>query len=182
MAELSTRDDVERAAPERPSTFIVVDDDGRFVDAPPEALRLYGVTLEELREHRIGDFAPEGIGPIHRALFLLVARHGRDYGGGSSTIVGRHGEATRVRCTSIEPDGDRYRIALDVEPGRSAPPHSEAIASVLEAWRQAERDIAGGLDDPDFDVATKAAASLRDIYHFIVDQRTAADETSAERV
>lgn len=158
------------------TTWVDVDEQGRYVDAGLEALEAFGVPLDELRRRRVGDFAPHGLGPIHRALFLWLVRHGRDFGGGESTIAGADGRMTPIRCTSIDRIGDRYRLALTIESGEPVPPHSHALASVLDAWREAERDLSGGPSDPDYDLARTVAASLRDIYQFVVSEKTANPE------
>lgn len=156
--------------------FVEVDADGRYVEADDEALVVYGVDLEELRQRRIGDFAVAGLGPIHRALFLWVARNGHDFGGGDSTVVSPDGRQTPIRCTSIRRCGDRFRIEFTVVAGDAVPPHSHALAAVLDAWRAAERDIESTDSDPDYSLARTVAASLRGIYQFVVDEKTAADE------
>jgi hypothetical protein len=47
---------------------------------------------------------------------------------------------------------------------------------VLDAWRAAERDIESTNSDPEYSLARTVAASLRGIYQFVVDEKTAADE------
>ncbi len=153
------------------STFVEVDDEGRYIDAPPEALAVFGVTLDELRRRRVGDFAPSGLGPIHRALFLWVARQGEDFGGGRSTIVSPDGRATPVECTRIERRGDRYRISLTIGTAKSDAPHTDAIAAVLEAWRQAERQIAAGESSPEYELAKSAAEALREVYQTVAKEK-----------
>jgi hypothetical protein len=88
----------------------------------------------------------------------------------------RHdGTAVRVDCPSIERCGDRFVIRLVAQGAESVPPHSDAVAAVLEAWRGAEREIAAaGRTEPEYAVARKAADSLRDIYHFVVREKEAA--------
>lgn len=146
------------------TTYVEVDDDGRYLDAHPDALELFGVSLDELRRHRVGDFARPGFGPIHWALFLFVVRSGRDFGGGESTLVTADGRETAVACPSIEKLGDRYRVHLTVlskEPGEV---QTRALASVLDAWREAERHLAKGDWLPDYDAAEAAAKALADVY------------------
>jgi PAS domain-containing protein len=155
--------------------IVVADADGRYVDANEEALELFGVTRDELRRHRVGDFAPEGLQAIHHALFRWVAHTGNDYGGGTSTVVRADGTALRVDCPSIEPHGECFRIRLEAQGTESVPPHSDAVASVLDAWRKAEREIVeAGRTEPEYAVARKAAESLRDIYQFVFREKEAA--------
>ena len=169
-----------RSTAEQPplATYVDADEDGRYVDAPPEALAVYGVTLEELRQHRIGDFAPEGLGPIHRALYRWVTTRGRDFGGGGSSIVAPDGRSTPVDCTSITKVGDRYRIAFTVGDPDAPPPHRNAVASILDAWREAERDLEQGPAHADFELARTVAASLRGMYQTVVAERIERDESS----
>ncbi len=155
--------------------IVEADADGRYLDANDAALELFGVGRDELRRHYVGDFAPEGLGPIHRALFVWAARTGHDFGGGTSTLVRPDGNEVRVDCPSIEPSGDTFLIRLEAQEGEPVPPHSEVVASILEAWREAERDIKdAGRDAPEFELARTAAASLRNIYQFVVREKTAA--------
>jgi PAS domain-containing protein len=155
-------------------TWVEVDPSGCYLDAGPEALEAFGVTRDELRRHRVGDFAPAGLGPIHLALFLWVVRQGNDFGGGSSTIVGKDGRVTRVRCTAIEPAGEQWVVRLTPEQGDAVPPSTDAVAAVLDAWRRAERDIeAHAREEPAFALAMEAARSLRGVYQFVVREKTA---------
>ena len=161
--------------PEPAHGFVDADEEGGYLDASPEALDAYGVTLQELRRHRVGDFAPAGLGPIHRALFRWVTATGQDFGGGPGTIVAPDGRATAVECTSISRIGDRYRIAMTILGPDSPPMHRRSVASILEAWRKAERDLQNGPPHQDFDLARTVAESLRDMY-----QSTVADIAQRE--
>lgn len=166
--------------PDRTSTHVDVDEDGRYVDAPAEALELFGVSLDELRQHHVGDFARPGFGPIHRALFLIVVRSGRDFGGGESTLVTPDGRETAVGCPSIEKAGDVYRIRLEVLEGEPGAVQTHALASVLEAWREAERHVAKGDWLPDYDVARAAADALADVYQRVAAKKAAVTDWVAE--
>lgn len=166
------------------ATYVDLDEDGRYVDAGEQALAVYGVTMDELRQHTVGDFAPTGLGRIHRALFLWIVRSNRDFGGGDSTIVSPDGHATPIRCSSVRRIGDRYRVTFEIIAGESVPPHSHTLARVLDAWRQAERDLENGKADLDDDVARTVATSLRHIYQYVVSEKTAAtaDEDAADEL
>lgn len=150
------------------TAFVEVDEEGCYLDASPTALAAYGVTLEELRTHQVGDFAPEGLGPMHRALFRWVTATGQDFGGGSGTIVAPDGRATAVECTSISRVGDRYRIDMTITGPDSPPAYRRAVASILDAWRKAERDLESHPSDQDFELARTVAAALRDRYQAAV--------------
>lgn len=156
------------------TTWVELDAEGRYVDADGAALEAYGLSADELREHSVGDFAPPGLGRIHRALFLWIVKSGRDFGGGESTIMSVDGQPTPIRCSSVRKIGDRYRVSFEIASGESVPPHSDALAGVLEAWRQAERDLADGGSDLTDDVARTVASSLRDIYQYVAREKAAA--------
>ena len=157
------------------STWVEVDEQGRYLDASDDALAIFGVSLDELRLRRVGDFAPRGLGSIHRALFLWVARQGNDFGGGSSTIVRPDGRSACIQVTSIERRADRYRLTLAAGTGAATAPHTAAIAPVLEAWRLAERQVAVGEEGPDRELAKHAAEALRDVYQVVATEKSAAD-------
>jgi PAS domain S-box-containing protein len=157
------------------AAIVEVDADGRYLDGNEEALALFGVNRDELRGRCVGDFAPEGLEAIHHALFRWVAQTGHDFGGGTSTLVRPDGTAVCVDCTSIEPQGGRFVMRLEAQGTESVPPHSDTVASVLDAWREAEREIAAaGRTEPEYAVARKAAESLRDIYQFVARKKEAA--------
>jgi hypothetical protein len=163
------------------STWVDVDEEGRYVAAPDEALAMFGVTPDELRQHRVGDFAPSGLGPIHRALFLWVVRSGEDFGGGQSTIVSRDGVATPVDCTEIERRADCYRVVMTVGSGEPGSVYTDSIAAVLEAWRKAERKIAAGDWQPDYEIARNAAAALSEVYQAVASAKSATTEWATDR-
>jgi PAS domain S-box-containing protein len=155
--------------------IVEADADGRYLDGNDAALELFGLSRDDLRRRCVGDFAPEGLAAIHLALFRWVVRTGHDFGGGTSTIVRPDGTSVRVDCTSIEPRGDTFRLHLEPQGTESVPPHSDTVASVLDAWREAEREIgASGRTEPEYAVARKAAETLRDIYQYVVREKEAA--------
>ena len=158
-----------------PSAFLELDDDGRYLDASDDVLAAFGMPIEELRQHRVGDFAPPGLGPIHRALFLWVARQGRDFGGGSSAIVGRDGRSTPVRVTRIARQGDRHRVEVELGAAEAPGVHSDAIPAVLEAWRRAERQVEHAETTPDWELARQAADAIREVYHTVASEKAASD-------
>jgi hypothetical protein len=162
--------------------WVEVDEQGRYLDASADALAVFDVSRDELRRHRVGDFAPPGLGPIHRALFLWVARGGEDFGGGQSTIVSRRGIATPVECRVINLGDNRYRVDLTIGSHERGSVQSNGVSSVLEAWRRAERQIAKGERDPDYDLATAAAEALREVYQGVVARKAGTSEgTTDER-
>ena len=156
---------------ETASAFVEMDEQGRYLDASAEALAVYGVSLETLRNHRVGDFSGSGLGAVHRALFLWLARRNHDFGGGDGTVVSPDGRQTHIRCTSVRRVGDRFQMTFRTVPGAGVPPHSQNIPAVLDAWREAERDLAAASSDTDRKLAGQVSASLRDIYHYVSRRR-----------
>ena len=154
------------------AAWVEMDEQGRYLDASPEALSVYGVALDELRGHEVGDFSPTGLGGVQRVLFLWLARQDRDFGGGEGTVVAPDGRETRIRCTSVERVGDRFRVTFEPLPGEPVPPHSDSIPAVLDAWREAERDLADAPSEPERRLADEASSSLRDIYHYLAERKT----------
>ena len=142
---------------------IELDRVGRYLDANPHALALFGVTLDELRRHRIGDFAGPGLRHLPRALFLWLARSGFDPGAGESTILAPDGRETRVRCTSIRRVADRIHVDFAAVPGPPCAPVGDR-ATILKAWRAAERSLEGAPSDDERRVAEAAFSCLRQTY------------------
>ena len=170
---IAVRDDVpEMEGDAAGPAFVEIDAQGRYVDGNQGALAVYGVTLEELTRHRVGDFSRPGMGTIQRALFLWLIRQDRDFGGGESTVVSADGRQTRIRCTSICRVGDRYRVTFRTVAGAPVPPHSENLPAVLEAWREAEREASAATSEPERELAGTASASLRDIYQYVSERKS----------
>jgi PAS domain-containing protein len=165
--------DTEMQGCETATAFIEMDEQGRYLDADPQALATFGVSLEELRQHCVGDFSGTGLGHVHRALFRWLTRQGQDFGGGESTIVSPDGTRTRIHCTSVSRVGDgRFRLEFTPLSGSAVPPHSSDLQKVLEAWREAERDAAAADSDGDRELAGQVTASLRDIYQWVSERKT----------
>lgn len=121
--------------------------DGQYLDADPVALDLYGVTLDVLRQKRIGDFSPPEYAELERQLWSLWVHSGLENAEGGGTVVGSEGRHCRtwVRLTR-RPDRN-VEISLQPvdEPAKQAP--SIRVQNVLGQWRELERhlaDLAGG--------------------------------------
>jgi len=163
------------------AAFVEVDDDGWYVGASPDALRVYGVSLEELLRHRVGDFATSGVGLLQPAIFRWVVARGAGFAGGWTTLLSSDGRVTPVVYTGVERTIDRWRVSFRTrrcEPGVGS---ADMIAAVLEVWREAERDIARGPEDPAHEPARAAVAFLRDMYQALVAERTAAITALTDR-
>lgn len=86
--------------PDLPRT--VIDEDGRYLDANPGAVDLFGVSREEILAGRAGDFTRhEADAEVARRLFALLRETGRM---DSTAIVKR-------------PDGSEWSIEFHVESG-----------------------------------------------------------------
>ena len=170
---------------------LVADREGRYLDADDSALELLGVTLDELRSMRVGDFS----GP-HREMAATVWRRlaatGQDMSSGEGTLFLPSGSQVRVRYRRIAvlPSG---AYELEMEPLESAvageaqdaarPPISDRPSTILREWRVAEREKAaaafegpGAMAAPD--EATDAADKLRRLYQDSVAGRTKARSDS----
>ena len=131
------------ASPSAEAT-IVLDGEGRYVDASPAALELLGVDLPTFLTKRPGDFRDPGAPLVDdaRQAELRAAMLGGLVG--ETTIRRADGSTFRARFT-LAPHLDRpgFLIAT-IEPISS--PHGETVVrtlpEVLEAWRQADRELA----------------------------------------
>jgi PAS domain-containing protein len=158
---------------------LVADRQGRYVDADEAALALLGLTLEELRSMRIGDFS----GPhaeMARTVWRRLAATGEDMSSGESTLYLPNGSEVRVRYVSIKalPNGD---YGLELEPmdvaHTSRPPTADRAGSILREWRVAEREAEaaasggpGAMAAPE--ESSHAADKLRRLYQDSVIART----------
>ena len=70
---------------------VVIDDDGRYLDATPAALELLGVGLDELHAATAGDFAPPDNGAAVPWLMQLLRDTGELH---STSVLRRHGTDT----------------------------------------------------------------------------------------
>ncbi len=161
--------------------FVEVDDDGWYVGAGVDALRVYGVSLEELLRHRVGDFATSGVGLLQPVIFRWVVARGMASGGGWNTILSPDGRGTPIVYTAVERTIDRWRVSFRTRRCELVVAGADTIASVLEVWREAERDIARGPGDPAHAPARAAAVFLRDMYQSLVADRTAAITALTDR-
>ena len=165
---------------------LVADRHGRYLDADDAALELLGLTLEELRSMRVGQFS----GPhaeLAATVWRRLAATGQDMPSGEGTLYLPNGTEVRVRYLRIaaRPSGD---YELDLEPIEAAstqrPPTSDRPSSILREWRAAEREAAaaaasdgpGAMSDPSD--ATDAVDKLRRLYQDSVVARTEAPSES----
>jgi PAS domain-containing protein len=156
----------------------VADRQGRYVDADEAALALLGLTLEELRTMRIGDFS----GPhaeMSRTVWRRLAATGEDMSSGEGTLYLPNGSEVRVRYVSIKalPNGD-YGLELEqLDATTNRPPTADRAGSILREWRVAEREAQaaasggpGAMAAPE--ESSHAADKLRRLYQDSVIART----------
>jgi PAS domain S-box-containing protein len=131
--------------PEEPPTeaVIMLDAAGRYVDANDAALRLLGVSLDDLRTSQPDRFAVRPMGDAEQA-----ALRARWESGGTQPVVGTTGlrrpDGTVIRVAyAIQAvvDGARARI-WQVEGSPNAPTTLFTVGDVLREWRAAERELA----------------------------------------
>jgi PAS domain S-box-containing protein len=122
---------------------LILTADGTVEDASPAALRLLGVTLEELRTAAPGTFSTEPPDPEADAAFREAWT-----GVGSGPIAGRatlkrkDGSLRRVRYV-IAPrsDGSFAAVLEPIDERVDARSTAVVVGDVLAAWRAAERRL-----------------------------------------
>jgi PAS domain S-box-containing protein len=151
----------------------VVGIDGRVEDANDVALRLLGVTIDELRTAPPGTFSVP-TDPDEQAALRQAWLDERATGAvGESAVRRADGQTIRVKYISgVRPDA-RYVVAMRPVEGAGTPTTILSTAShALAAWRAAERRLEvlepGG---PDWRQAEADVASFREQYRRLFDAR-----------
>jgi PAS domain-containing protein len=143
---------------------LVVTMEGAYVDADETALELLGLTIDELRTHRIGDFA----GPhadVARAVWHRYASARRPLPTGEASIHPPGRPAVRVRYDAVAPQEDgRYILDFMVLAVGDGPPVVDDLHAVLEEWRASERDAAERRAGGDGQGTEAEADGLRRLY------------------
>ena len=122
---------------------INIDTNGRYLRANRPALRLLGVTLEELRSSPPDRFAIKPSNESEQA--ALRTEWEAD---GSRPLIGtaglRRADGSTVRVSyAIEPHRSGFRARLrQVEGSPESPPSIFTVGGVLRQWRAAERKLA----------------------------------------
>jgi PAS domain-containing protein len=144
----------------------LVSPDGLYLDADPATLDLYGVTLDVLRQKRVGDFSPPELAPLERQLWALWVHSGLQSAEGGGTIIGPDGNTCRVWVGLERQAEGTIRLALRPidEPVRQPP--AIKVKEVLGQWRDLERHLAETApDDPERARLQARIDALRDEYH-----------------
>ena len=123
--------------------LVIIDADGRYVDANPRALEILGVTLDELLVASPATFSTEPPDPEGAVAFREAwEAAGRPDVTGETTVARPDGERLRVRF-AITPRSDGWYAAA-FEPVGGAldgPSQLRTVGDVLAAWRAAERRL-----------------------------------------
>lgn len=145
--------------------------DGRYLDADPDALDLYCVTLDVLRRRQVGDFSPDEFIDLTRHLWNLWVASGLGSAEGGSTILRGDGQLIRVWVGLERQDDGNVRMTIKPvdEPIRQAP--AIRVRNVLGQWRDLERHL---LEAPPDDEAREEIEAridaLREEYQRRTDQ------------
>ena len=146
---------------------MLLDADGRTIDASPAALDILGVDLAELQAMPPGAFSPEPPDPDQSAAFQEAWQaSGSPDIFGESTIVRPDGTQARIRFAIRPTDTGRYLVGLEraSAPLESAPTVYTA-GEILAAWRAAERRlVALPPGSPEQAAAEAEIASFRERY------------------
>jgi PAS domain-containing protein len=122
---------------------VIVDAEGRCLEANAPALEMLGVTLDELRAAPPGMFSSEPPDPEAAVAFRAAwEAAGRPDVTGETTLVRPDGTATRVRF-AIRPQADGRYVAVFEPIARPLDDESQlrTVGAVLAAWRAAERRL-----------------------------------------
>jgi PAS domain-containing protein len=129
-------------SPAAGEAVINIDPSGRYVDANEPALRLLGVTLDELRASPPDRFAIRPNSESEQAAFR--AEWESD---GARPLIGTAGlkraDGSTIRVSyAIEATGSGFRARLwHVDGAPEAPPTVFTVGGVLRQWRAAEREL-----------------------------------------
>jgi PAS domain-containing protein len=175
---------VDRAAT-RDATIarVLIAADGRYLDADATALELLGVAIDELRQHRVGDFTVPELRDASRASWAHMAATGEVHLLIDETFLLRlDGTAKFVKVHPVVP-GDApgtWWSRFELIPGPRGRVLSLAKPNqVLNAWRAAERRAAALPEgSPERAHADRTAAGLGALYRAALDLRI--KESAAE--
>jgi PAS domain-containing protein len=146
----------------RSAAVLMIDAEGRYLDADDRALELLGVaTVDELRAMASSTFQatppdPDGEAAF-RSAFLAAPFRGLI---GEGALKRLDGELIRVRTAIISEPGGGYRVLLYAveRPTTDLTPRIYRIADVLAEWRTAERRLVD--IDPATDEGRRVAAEV----------------------
>lgn len=153
---------------------VIVRVDGTYVDANAPALDLLGMTLDELRQAKPGQFsaAPQDA-DASAALREQWSSAGDPDLAGETTLLRPDGELRRVRFVITRRGDDEYAAILEPVPTSTA---GETVVftagDVLAEWRAAERRLeAVPENSPEWQATHVRIAELRDRYQRLFEAR-----------
>jgi PAS domain S-box-containing protein len=120
--------------------LIILDAEGKYVDANERALDILGVTLEQLRAADATTFAPSPPDPDEAAAFRAAwEAAGSPDITGETTIVRPDGRRRRLRyAITRRPDGT-FAAAMEPTPNSiDDQPTVVTVGAAIAAWRAAE--------------------------------------------
>ncbi|HET7026970.1 MAG TPA: PAS domain S-box protein [Candidatus Limnocylindrales bacterium] len=153
---------------------IVLDAAGRFLDASPAALELFGMSRDELLAADSSTFSPEPRDPdSNAALRDAWEAEGRPDLGGEATILRRDGDRRRVRFIIATQPDDRFVAVLEpVNERERDRPIVYTAGQTLAEWRAAERRLeAIPPESAEWRAAQAQIEALRSQYHRLFDAR-----------
>jgi PAS domain S-box-containing protein len=113
--------------------------EGRYVDGDDAALRLLGVTLEELRGKWVGDFTTPEQRDVIRANWHTVVKSPGAPVVRAATVIRPDGSTVLAHMLTpqVAPDGTFVVRGYAVDHEGTA--QTETLAVILDRWRSAER-------------------------------------------
>jgi PAS domain-containing protein len=123
--------------------WVILDADGRYLEASARALEILGVTLDELRSASPATFSAEPPDPDRSAAFRGAwEAAGRPGITGETTIVRPDRTRLRVRFAITSRSDDGYDAVFEPVPGSvGRPAEVRTVGDVIAAWRTAERRL-----------------------------------------
>jgi PAS domain-containing protein len=149
---------------------IILAADGRILDANDAALRLYNLTLDELRAAPPGAFAADPQTPEEQAAFRETwESSGRPDLVGSATLRRLDGSTVRVQFgITAEADGTFVAILRAVEAWADERRVVYTAGEVLARWRDAERQLeAIPADSPEASRVQREIERFREAYQHV---------------
>jgi PAS domain S-box-containing protein len=153
---------------------IVIDPSGRYRDASPAALELFGMSRDELLAADPASFSPETADPeASAALRGAWEAEGRPDLGGEATILRPDGRRRRIRfIITTQPDGAFVAVLEPVNEGELERPIIYTAGQTLAEWRAAERRLeAVPRESAEWRAAQAQIEALRSQYHRLFDDR-----------
>lgn len=141
--------------------------DGRYVDGDDAALRLLGVTLQELRSKQVGDFTKPEQRDVIRANWHTIVKSPGAPVVRASTVIRPDGSTVLAHMLTPQAAADGTFVVRGYAVDQAGAPQTETLAEILDRWRAAERACAASEPgSPTRQEAELEAESLRLLYRF----------------